>query len=111
MTSTLEPSATAVTAPAVVARLRATFASGRTRPVEYRKAQLRALDRMLVEREDDFLTALARDLGKPALEGTLTDLAFVRAEIAETLRHLDEWIRPERIRVPVKQQPGRGTVH
>ena len=30
-------------------------------------------------------------------------------EIADTLRHLDAWIAPERVRVPVKQQPGRGS--
>lgn len=111
MTSTLEPQATAAPASAVVARLRATFASGRTRPVEYRKQQLRALDRLLVERESDFLAALANDLGKPAVEGHLTDLAFVRAEIADTLRHLDAWLRPARVKVPVKQQPGRGRIH
>src|SRR5580765_3390252 len=99
MTSTLEPQVSAAAAPAVVARLRATFASGRTRPVEYRKQQLRALDRLLVDRESDFLTALADDLGKPAVEGHLTDLAFVRAEIAETLRHLDAWLKPTHVRV------------
>jgi aldehyde dehydrogenase (NAD+) len=111
MTSTLEPRMTAVSAPAVVAGLRATFASRRTLPVEYRKEQLRALDRLLVEREADFLGALRHDLGKPPVEGNLTDLAFVRAEIAETLRHLDTWVKPERVRVPVKQQPGRGSIH
>ena len=98
-------------ASAVVARLRATFASGRTRQVEYRKEQLRALDRLLVEREEDLLAALRLDLGKPAVEGHITDIAFVRAEIAETLKHLDAWLRPERVKVPVKQQPGRGHIH
>src|SRR4051794_29704336 len=107
----LQPGATAAPASAVVARLRATFAAGRTRPVEYRKAQLRALDRLLVGREDDLLAALRHDLGKPAVEGHLTDVAFVRTEIADTLRHLDAWTKPQRVKVPVKQQPGRGHVH
>src|SRR6478609_1113269 len=108
MTSTLDPQVAHASASAVVARLRATFAAGRTRPVEYRKDQLRALDRLLVEREDDLLAALRHDLGKPAVEGHVTDIAFVRAEIADTLRHLDAWLKPERVKVPVKQQPGRG---
>jgi aldehyde dehydrogenase (NAD+) len=111
MTSTLEPQVGTTPASAVVARLRATFATGRTRPVEYRKQQLRALDRLLVEREDDLLAALRHDLGKPAVEGHVTDIAFVRAEIADTLRHLDAWLKPERVKVPVKQQPGRGEIH
>src|SRR6478736_3433804 len=111
MTSTLDPQVTHASASAVVARLRATFAAGRTRPVEYRKDQLRALDRLLVEREEDLLAALRHDLGKPAVEGHVTDIAFVRAEIADTLRHLDAWLKPERVKVPVKQQPGRGQIH
>src|SRR3954447_4805576 len=113
MTSTLDPRTTADTdaAGTVVARLRATFAAGRTRPVEYRKDALRALDRLLVEGEAELLTALRQDLGKPAVEGYLTDLAFVRAEIADTLRHLDAWTAPQRVKVPIKQQPGRGHVH
>ena len=124
MTATIEPtkpntntattattSKSELTPAAVLARLRATFDSGRTRPVEWRKEQLRALDRLLVESEAELLEALRLDLGKPALEGFITDIAFVRAEIAETLRHLDRWLQPTRAKVPVKQQPGTARIH
>ncbi len=111
MTSTLEPSVDTFDAGRVVAGLRATFASGRTRPVEYRKQQLRALDRLIVESEAELLEALRLDLGKPAIEGYLMDLAFVRAELADTLHHLDRWVKPRRVHVPVKQMPGRGAIH
>ena len=111
MTATLEPTTTASSASAVISRVRAAFNSGRTRPVEWRKEQLRALDRLLVGGEDELLEALRLDLGKPALEGFITDIAFVRAEIAETLRHLDQWLRPARTKVPVKQQPGTARIH
>ena len=111
MTSTLEPTTTADTPSATISRARAAFNSGRTRPVAWRKAQLHALDRMFVEREEDLCEALRLDLGKPALEGYLTDIAFVRAEIAETLRNLDRWLTPARATVPVKQQPGRARIH
>jgi aldehyde dehydrogenase (NAD+) len=43
----------------LVARLRNTFASGRTRAIEWRKEQLRALHTMLEAREADFAGALA----------------------------------------------------
>jgi len=111
MTSTLEPLVSAGDAERTVTRLRSTFATGRTRPVAYRKDQLRALDRLLVESEPELLEALRLDLGKPGTEAYLTEIAFVRAEIAETLRHLDRWLRPEKATVPIKQQPGRAAIH
>jgi aldehyde dehydrogenase (NAD+) len=55
--------------PARVAKLRGVFESGRTRPIEWRRRQLERLKAVLVERETDFLDALAADLGKPTLEG------------------------------------------
>ena len=41
-----------------VGRLRATFATGLTRPVEWRKGQLKALRRLLVDHDDVFAEAL-----------------------------------------------------
>jgi aldehyde dehydrogenase (NAD+) len=111
MTSTLEPEVAARSITAVTARLRATYAAGRTRPLTARKDQLRALDRLLVDGEDELLDALHRDLGKPAIEAHLMDLAFVRAEIAETLGHLEDWLRPQKVKVPAKQRPGRARIH
>src|SRR3954463_11810102 len=98
MPSTLAPvTPTATTLRATVSRARAAFHSGRTRAPEWRKTQLRALDRMLVQSEAELGEALRLDLGKSALEGYLTEIAFVRAEIAATLHELDRWLRPERV--------------
>lgn len=115
MTATATPPATPTTpdldAVALVADLRATFASGRTRDAAWRTAQLRALRRMLAEQEEALLAALRADLGKPAIEAFLTEIAFVRAEVDVTLKHLRRWMRPERVGIPVKQQPARARVH
>jgi aldehyde dehydrogenase (NAD+) len=92
-------------------KLRAAFDSGRSRPIAWRKAQLKRLKSMLRDGEADLLEALQRDLGKPAIEGFLTDIAFVRAEIDETLRHLDDWTRPQKIKVPLKQRPGSAHIY
>ena len=88
-----------------------TFATGRTRDAAWRTAQLRALRRMLAEQEEALLEALRTDLGKPAIEAFLTEIAFVRAEVDVTLKHLRRWMRPERVGIPVKQQPGRARIH
>jgi len=66
---------------------------------------------MLAEGEASFTTALGRDLGKSAIEGFVTEIALVRAEIDYALQHLDGWLRPEKAHVPTKQLPGRARIH
>jgi len=44
--------------PATVRRLRETFASGRTRSIDWRKQQLRALERLMLENEPAVAAAL-----------------------------------------------------
>jgi aldehyde dehydrogenase (NAD+) len=92
----------------VVRRLRATFDSGRTRPVEWRLQQLAALERMLAEREPEFAEALAQDLGRQRVDAWLADLAPVTAESAYARKHLRKWMRPRSVRLPLPILPGRG---
>ncbi|WP_328314650.1 aldehyde dehydrogenase family protein [Streptomyces sp. NBC_00442] len=84
----------------IVARLRATFRSGRTRPVEWRVTQLRRLRDMLTEHGSDLAEALHADLGKSTTEAFRTEIDFTVREIDHTLDHLDAWLRPERAPVP-----------
>ncbi|HXJ63954.1 MAG TPA: aldehyde dehydrogenase family protein [Actinomycetota bacterium] len=93
-----------------VDRLRATYESGRTRPEAWRRVQLQAIKRMLVEHEDEFLEALAHDLGKPSVEGWLTDVVLTIRDVDYTLKHMGDWMRPERVSVPVVQQPASARV-
>ncbi|MFI7140052.1 aldehyde dehydrogenase family protein [Streptomyces massasporeus] len=79
----------------VVARLRATFRTGRTKPVEWRTAQLRRLRDMLTENGADLAGALRADLGKSATEAYRTEIDFTVREIDHTLDHLADWLRPE----------------
>ncbi|MFI6277086.1 aldehyde dehydrogenase family protein [Streptomyces sp. NPDC050988] len=84
----------------VVARLRATFRSGRTKPVVWRTTQLRRLRELLTEHGEGLAAALHADLGKSSTEAFRTEINFVVREIDHTLEHLDEWLRPESAPVP-----------
>ncbi len=84
----------------VVARLRATFTTGRTKPVEWRTGQLRRLRAMLTERGADLAAALHTDLGKSSAEAYRTEIDFTVREIDHTLEHLADWLRPEPAPVP-----------
>jgi aldehyde dehydrogenase (NAD+) len=84
----------------VVARLRATFRSGRTKPVEWRTTQLRRLREMLTENGTELAAALHADLGKSSTEAFRTEIDFTIREIDHTLDHLTDWLRPESAPVP-----------
>ncbi|MFH8976985.1 aldehyde dehydrogenase family protein [Streptomyces sp. NPDC017890] len=84
----------------VVARLRATFRTGRTKPVEWRTVQLRRLRALLTENGPDLEAALHTDLGKSATEAQRTEIGFTVREIDHTLDHLAHWLRPEPAPVP-----------
>ena len=90
-----------------VIRARATFDAGTTRPLTWRLDQLGGMRRMLAERQTDFAEALAHDVGKHHTEAQLAEIGFVDAEAAHLERHLEGWLRPRRVPVPLAVQPAR----
>lgn len=102
-----EPLTLTTDIPPIVARLRAAFDAGRTKPVAWRRAQLRALRRLLTEGRPTLEKALRQDLGKSPVEAHTTEIGFVVNEIDHTLRHLASWLRPQRVAVPVALAPAR----
>jgi aldehyde dehydrogenase (NAD+) len=90
--------------------LRAVHATGRTRNLEWRLAQLRGIERLLAEREAEIATALAEDLGRGAAEAWLGDIASTAGEAAYARKHLRRWVRRQKVRLPLSQLPGSGWV-
>jgi aldehyde dehydrogenase (NAD+) len=96
--------------PGTVARLRETFASGRTRPVEWRKQQLRALEQMMVENEAAVAAALEQDLGRKPFEAWLADIASTAGEAKDAAKNVRKWMRRKYRLLEMSQLPGRGWV-
>lgn len=94
-----------------IARLRACFDGGRTRPLSYRRQQLAALDRFLKEREREIQEALKHDLGKPSLESAAVEVSFVRNEVQYAQKYLRSWAKPERVRTSLISQPARSRIY
>lgn len=102
---------TAETSPCdLVARLRETFNSGRTRPLTWRREQLLALRRLFTERESELAAALHADLGKNLFEAVNTEIGFVIKEVDHALRHLRQWMRARHVSTPMLTQPGSSCV-
>lgn len=106
----MPPRAGAARIPETLQRLRATFATGKTRSFEWRLRQLRELARMMREHESDFAEALRADLGKCAFEAVLTEMSFVESEARYATRHLKRWLKPKRVGTPLMAQPGRSYI-
>src|SRR5947209_20422339 len=66
--------------PATVARLRRTFATGRTRDVEWRKRQLLQLQTLMEGNEAAIAAALADDLDRNKFEASIAHIATTAGE-------------------------------
>ncbi|GFG73867.1 aldehyde dehydrogenase family protein [Mycobacterium botniense] len=96
--------------PQTVTRLRETFASGRTRTLEWRRTQLRAIETMMAENEDKIAAALADDLGRKPFEAWMADIAGTAAEARYAAKHVGRWMRRKHRLLERAQLPGRGWV-
>ncbi|KAM5248311.1 aldehyde dehydrogenase family 3 member B1 isoform 3-T3 [Ctenodactylus gundi] len=78
-------------------RLREAFHSGRTRPAEFRAAQLRGLSRFLQDNQQLLRDALAQDLRKSAFESELSEIGMSQAEVDLALRSLRAWMKDRKV--------------
>ena len=79
----------------IVASQRRFFRSGDTLPVAWRIKQLKRLKKAVIARQQEFMDALAADLGRSELEAYLCDVGPIIVEINEMIDGLRRWARPE----------------
>ncbi|MGO2327483.1 aldehyde dehydrogenase family protein [Glutamicibacter arilaitensis] len=94
----------------VLSHLRRSADTRITHPRRFRRQQLKALEKMLEEHLEDFVQALAEDLGKSATEAKFSEIDVVRAEIDFAQRHLVEWMDSTSVKVPLALQPAMAKV-
>ncbi|XP_035578737.1 aldehyde dehydrogenase family 3 member B1 isoform X3 [Zalophus californianus] len=78
-------------------RLREAFGSGRTRPAEFRAAQLKGLGRFLRDNKQLLQEALLQDLHKSAFEAEVSEIRISQIEIDLALRNLRAWMKDEKV--------------
>lgn len=90
--------------------LRAGFDTGITRSRRWRRDQLGALRRMLIENRREIEQALHADLGKHPMEAVITEIGMVIAEIDYALPRLRRWMRARTVPLPLMLAPARGRI-
>lgn len=108
MTAVQDP--TSIELSDMMATLRQVHATGRTRSLEWRMAQLDGLARLCEERESEMVAALVADLGRDAFEAWFGDIASSKSEVDFARKHLKRWMKPQRQRMPLNQLPGSARV-
>ncbi|BGP39510.1 Hexadecenal dehydrogenase [Rhodotorula kratochvilovae] len=88
-----------------------TFLTGKTRPVAWRKAQIKQLGLLVQDNEDAFVKALEQDLSRPAFETITAELNPIKAEINEVYRHVEKWAKPQRVKTAVTWISAKPTVY
>lgn len=69
----------------------------------FRRQQLELLDKAIRENEEKVFAALKADLGKPAVESYIGEVALLYDEIRYALKHIRKWMKPRRVGTPLVQ--------
>ncbi len=77
------------------------FNEGSTRSYSFRMEQLKKIKKMLETFEDPILRALQFDLNKSEFEAYSSEIGFLKSEIREQMKHLKQWMRPEKVKAPI----------
>ncbi|CAN9510996.1 unnamed protein product [Ophioblennius macclurei] len=78
----------------VVQRARTGFRTGRSRPLQHRRQQLKSLLRFMTERRRDIVESARKDLGKSEHGVELFEIVVLEMEIKLAIEKLTEWAAP-----------------
>ncbi len=96
--------------PDVLRQQRAFFASGQTKPFEFRQTQLAKLKQAVLDRQTAIFKAINADLGRPDSETYFEYEVITLSEINRALKHLKRWIKPKRVRSTLENFPSSAWV-
>ncbi len=95
----------------LVTKLRATFDTGKTRDINWRLGQLKAMKAMLKEHYDEFINALYYDTGRPLYEAWTGDVFCAQNEIDVALKGLKKWVKPRPLEPDIAFFPCKAWTH
>ncbi|XP_026565974.1 fatty aldehyde dehydrogenase-like [Pseudonaja textilis] len=80
-----------------VEQARAAFNTGKTRPLAFRIQQLKALKKMVQEKEKEFSAAMKADLNKSEFNSFSYEFMIILGEIDLILEKLPDWASPQSV--------------
>lgn len=92
----------------ILQRQRDFWATGVTRDLDFRMAQLKRLREAIVAYQEEIVAAAMTDLGRPAFEGYFEVGAI--SELDYVIKHFRSWAKPRKTSLPLSQRPGSAWV-
>lgn len=81
--------------------MKSSFNSGKTLSMNWRKNQLEAIIKLVIENEEEILHALHTDLGKCRTEAYRDEVGLVINAARYVLKYLHKWMTPTGVSIPL----------
>lgn len=83
--------------PVIVEKLRASFLTGKTRCLDYRKKQLKQLYFLVHDNQQAFVDAIYKDLGRPNMETSFGEIITFKNDCLKSIKSLKKWAKDENV--------------
>ncbi|WP_462413415.1 aldehyde dehydrogenase [Neobacillus sp. Marseille-QA0830] len=85
----------------LAAKQTAFFHTGKTKALNFRLDALQKLRMAVKQNEQQLMDALRDDLNKSEFDSYTAEIGFVLEELRFTIKHLDSWVKPQRVKTPI----------
>ncbi len=79
--------------------------------IKYRQKSLQDLLENIINCEDEILEALYKDFKKPKFEGVITETNYVISDLKETIKSLNSWAKPKKVRASILNFPSSDYIY
>lgn len=93
--------------PQILERQKAFFNSKATRDIHTRIEKLKALTKLIENREKDISRALYNDFQKPDFETVVTETSFILSELRYIIKNLEKWAKPKKVKSSLLNFPSK----
>lgn len=96
----------------IIGKQRQFFASGKTKDVRFRIAQLQKLKQAIASNQSEIFAALQVDLCKPEQESYAYEIRVpVTREIDDAIEQIKSWTKPRKVSTPIEQFPATAKIY
>lgn len=86
------------------------FATGQTKEVDFRLAQLKKLEEAILKYQTQLQDALWKDLRKSPEETYETEISIVLSDLKNHIEHIKEWAKPKQVSTPISMFPSSSEI-